>query len=194
MSSILSLSSSLNTNNVTGKTHGKGGFLPALGTWYGDPRGAGSGGACGLGDDVQYPPFSSMISAGNANIFLHGKGCGDCYQTITDECPGACNNVPYHFDLSGTAFGAMANPGKADDLRNLGQVDIQYRRVECSYGKTSIAFKISEKTNPNWFATSIEFVDGDGKLSYVEIAQAHLTNFVPMQNTWGAVWAHVSKT
>nr|GEV56264.1 hypothetical protein [Tanacetum cinerariifolium] len=155
MSSILSLSSSLNTNNVTGKTHGKGGFLPALGTWYGDPRGAGS--------------VSSIISAGNANIFLHGKGCGDCYQikctrwphcsgypitvTITDECPGACNNVPYHFDLSGTAFGAMANPGKADDLRNLGQVDIQYRRVECNYGKTTIAFKISEKTNPNWLTS-----------------------------------------
>lgn len=39
-----------------------------------------TGGACGWGDDVQYPPFSSMISAGNANIFLHGKGCGDCYQ------------------------------------------------------------------------------------------------------------------
>lgn len=48
--------------------------------------------------------------------------------TITDECPGACNNVPYHFDLGRTAFGAMANPGRADDLRNLGQVDIQYRR------------------------------------------------------------------
>ncbi|PWA75083.1 Barwin-like endoglucanase [Artemisia annua] len=203
LSLFVSHSSCLNTN-VTGKAHGKDGFLPALGTWYGDPRRPGSGGACGWADDVHYPPFSSMISAGNANIFLHGKGCGDCYQikctrrphcsgypitvTITDECPGACNNVPYHFDLGRTAFGAMANPGQADDLRKLGQVDIQYRRVKCNYGKTTIAFKISEKTNPNWFATSIEFVDGAGELGYVEIAQAHSTNFVKMQNTWGAVW------
>ena len=48
--------------------------------------------------------------------------------TITDECPGACNDVPFHFDLSGFAFGAMANPGQDENLRNLGQVDIQHQR------------------------------------------------------------------
>ncbi|KAI3497491.1 hypothetical protein L1887_40139 [Cichorium endivia] len=179
-------------------------FSPALGTWYGDPRGAGSGGACGWANDVQSPPFSAMIAAGNARIFLQGKGCGDCYQikctrepfcsgnpitiTITDECPGACNNVPFHFDLSGTAFGAMANPGKAENLRNLGQVDIQYRRVPCHYGGTNIAFKLDAKTNPNWFATAIEFVDDDGGLRSVEIAPASTQQFVPMKNIWGAVW------
>ncbi|XP_076957346.1 putative expansin-B14 [Bidens hawaiensis] len=103
-----------------------------------------TGGACGWSNDVQSPPFSSMIAAGNANIYLQGKGCGNCYQilctrvpycsmipvtvTITDECPGACNNVPFAFDLSGTAFGAMSSPGQADNLRNLGRVDVQYRR------------------------------------------------------------------
>ncbi|XP_023734986.1 expansin-B15-like [Lactuca sativa] len=180
------------------------GFSPALGTWYGDPRGAGSGGACGWANDVQSPPYSAMIAAGNSRIYLQGKGCGDCYQikcsrepycssnpitvTITDECPGACNNVPFHFDLSGTAFGAMANPGQVDNLRNLGQVDIQFRRVPCYYGRTNIAFKIDAKTNPNWFATAIEFEDGDGGLSSVEISPAGSQQFVPMKNIWGAVW------
>ncbi|CAI9284831.1 unnamed protein product [Lactuca saligna] len=180
------------------------GYSPALGTWYGDPRGAGSGGACGWANDVLSPPFSAMIAAGNSRIFLQGKGCGDCYQikcnrepycsknpirvTITDECPGACNNVPFHFDLSGTAFGAMANPGQADNLRNLGQVDIQYRRVQCYYGRTKIAFKIDAKTNPYWFATAIEFQDKDGGLRSVEIASANTRRFVPMKNIWGAVW------
>ncbi|KAI3703999.1 hypothetical protein L1987_74200 [Smallanthus sonchifolius] len=181
-----------------------GGFTPALGTWYGDPNGAGSGGACGWADDVKSPPFSSMIAAGNSRIFLQGKGCGECYEimcsrepycsrnpitvTITDECPGACNNVPFHFDLSGYAFGAMANPGQADNLRNLGQVDIQFQRVPCNYGRTRIAFKIDSATNHNWFATRIEFADREGALQSVAIAPSGTQEFVPMNNLWGAVW------
>ncbi|GKE47646.1 expansin-B15-like protein, partial [Tanacetum coccineum] len=47
--------------------------------------------------------------------------------TISNECPGKCNEVPFHFDLSGFAFGAMANPGQEHNLRQLGQVDIQYK-------------------------------------------------------------------
>ena len=41
------------------------------------------GGACGFEDDVGQPPYSAMISAGNANIFRAGHGCGRCYQVPT---------------------------------------------------------------------------------------------------------------
>lgn len=61
-------------------------------------------------------------------------------------------------------------------------------RVPCNYGRTKIAFKIEEKTNPNWFGSAIEFVDGVGELSYVAIGQANSKRFVQMQNSWGAVW------
>ncbi|KAJ9552340.1 hypothetical protein OSB04_016385 [Centaurea solstitialis] len=192
------------TDGVEVLVNGTDGFSPALGTWYGDRRGSGSGGACGWADDVKSPPFSSMIAAGNSRIFLGGKGCGNCYQikcsrapfcsgrpitvTVTDECPGRCNDVPFHFDLSGFAFGALANPGQDENLRNLGQVDIQYQRVPCNYGGTKIAFKIQAKSNPNWFATAIEYANGDGGLGSVEIAPAGSQAFVHMKNIWGAVW------
>ncbi|MFS7997602.1 putative expansin/pollen allergen, DPBB domain, RlpA-like domain superfamily [Helianthus anomalus] len=74
---LLNLSSCLCVRN---NTFGQNGFASALATWYGDETGSGSGGACGWEDDVKYPPFSSMIAAGNANIFLKGKGCGHCFQ------------------------------------------------------------------------------------------------------------------
>ena len=48
--------------------------------------------------------------------------------TITDECPGSCNDDGIHFDLSGKAFGALAYSGQEYNLRNAGKISIQYRR------------------------------------------------------------------
>ncbi|KAK1390174.1 Expansin/Lol pI [Heracleum sosnowskyi] len=182
-----------------------GGFAPALATWYGPPDGPGSGGACGFDKDVGQSPYSAMISAGNAKIFLSGHGCGQCYQvqcsasqfcsgqpitvTITDECPGACNNVPFHFDLSGHAFGAMAKPGLENNLRQLGQVNIQFRRVPCNYWGAKIAFKIDQHINPNYFASAIEYINGDGDIRSMQVRPANSGQWIPMQQSWGATWS-----
>ncbi|XP_042506415.1 putative expansin-B2 [Macadamia integrifolia] len=181
------------------------GWSPAGATWYGSATGAGSdGGACGYGTSVEQSPFSSMVSAGGPSLYKSGKGCGACYQVkctdnaacsenpvtvvITDECPG-CVSESVHFDLSGTSFGAMAKSGQADQLRNAGQLQIQYQRVECNYGGTKLAFHVDAGSNSDYFAAMIEFEDGDGDLSGVDLKQAlDSDTWLSMQESWGAVW------
>ncbi|XWS45881.1 hypothetical protein CRYUN_Cryun14cG0017100 [Craigia yunnanensis] len=181
------------------------GWSPAGATWYGSPTGAGSdGGACGYGSSVEQAPLSAMVSAGGPSLFKSGKGCGACYEVkcttnsacsgnpvtvvITDECPD-CVSESVHFDLSGTSFGAIANSGQAEQLRNAGVLQIQYRKVDCNYRGTTIAFHVDSGSNPNYFATLVEYENGDGDLSSVDLKQAlDSDSWLSMQQSWGAVW------
>ncbi|MQM05435.1 hypothetical protein Taro_038247 [Colocasia esculenta] len=183
-----------------------GGWSPAGATWYGNANGFGSdGGACGYGKTVGQPPFSSMISAGGPSLFKSGKGCGACYQVkctshptcsgnpvtvvITDECPGGpCVAESVHFDLSGTAFGAMARPGQADQLRSAGRIPIEFVRTRCNYPGWKIAFRIDAGSNPFFLAVLIEFENGDGDISAVQLFQDKSGSGSPMQQLFGAVW------
>ncbi|RWR87464.1 putative expansin-B2 [Cinnamomum micranthum f. kanehirae] len=181
-------------------------------TWYGSPNGYGSdGGACGYGNAVEQAPFSSLVSAGGPSLFKSGKGCGACYQVkcndnaacsgnpvtvaITDECPGGpCVAEAAHFDLSGTAFGAMAISGQADQLRNAGVLQIQYRRVPCNYPGRNVAFHVDAGSNPYYLSVVVEFEDGDGDLTGLDLHQASSSptsdskDWISMQQSWGADW------
>lgn len=180
-------------------------WSPAGATWYGSANGAGSdGGACGYGTAVDQAPFSAKITAGGPSIYKSGKGCGACYEVkcttnsacsenpvtvvLTDECPG-CVSESVHFDLSGTSFGAMAKSGEADKLRAAGQLNIQYRKVACNYPGQTLTFKVDAGSNSNYFATLIEYEDGDGELGSVGLKQAlDSGSWESMQESWGAVW------
>ncbi|XP_025636371.1 putative expansin-B2 [Arachis hypogaea] len=166
-------------------------------TWYGTPDGAGSeSGACKYGKTVENPPISKLTAAAGHYIFRQGYGCGACYEVkctdnpacsgksvtvvVSDECPW-CSG--YHFNLSGAAFASLANPSQQDTLRKLGQVNLQYRRVSCSFGD-SIAFMVGEKSRSEYLEVSMEYVNGD--------ADVHIENTISFDNishVWGPTWS-----
>ena len=145
-------------------------WLEAKATWYGKPTGAGpddNGGGCGY-KDVNKAPFNSMGACGNVPIFKDGLGCGSCFEIKCDK-PAECSGEPvvvyitdmnyepiaaYHFDLAGTAFGAMAKKGEEEKLRKAGIIDClarsagrreprQKKSRECRIRATSLPRKVT---------------------------------------------------
>ncbi|XP_062200681.1 expansin-B6-like [Phragmites australis] len=182
------------------------GWLPAKATWYGAPNGAGpddNGGACGFKHTNQYP-FSSMTSCGNEPIFKDGKGCGSCYQVRClkrnhPACSGQAKTVmitdmnyypvaKYHFDLSGTAFGAMALPGLNDRLRHAGIIDMQFRRVPCNFPGLTINFHVEHGSNPMYLAVLVEYGNKDGNVVQMDLMEANSGYWAPMRESWGSIW------
>lgn len=63
--------------------------------------------------------------------------------------------------------------------------------MACDYSGKNIAFHVDAGSNPNYFATVIEFEEGDGDLSGVELKEASSSNdeyWRALQQSWGAVW------
>ncbi|CAN6300213.1 unnamed protein product [Urochloa humidicola] len=180
-------------------------WLAAGATWYGLPTGAGpydNGGACGI-KGVNLPPYSGMTACGNVPIFKDGRGCGSCYQ-IRCNAPEECSNepvtvfitdmnydpiAPYHFDLSGLAFGALAKPGLGDKLRHRGIIDMQFRRVRCKYAPgQKIVFHVEHGSNPYYLAVLVKFVSNDGDIVQMDLKEKASPEWKPMKLSWGAIW------
>ncbi|KAM0821172.1 hypothetical protein ACQ4PT_029713 [Festuca glaucescens] len=184
-------------------------WLPAKATWYGAPTGAGpddNGGACGYKHVNQYP-FMSMGSCGNEPLFKDGMGCGACYRIrcVNDRsCSGKPETVmitdmnyypvaKYHFDLSGTAFGAMAKPGLNDKLRHAGIIDIQFRRVRCKHQGLNVNFHVQRGSNPNYLALLVQYANRDGTVVRMDLMQSTRSGsptgtWEPMTHSWGAIF------
>ncbi|CAL9052011.1 unnamed protein product, partial [Musa banksii] len=130
--------------------------------------------------------------------------CGACYQVlctknaacsgkpvtivITDVCPGGpCLAESAHFDLSGTAIGAMTGfvEQECSKCSTLGQ---NSHRVQCNDRGAGVAFHVGAGTNPYYFAVLIECEGGDGDIAAVHIKQRQSSSWIPMQQSCGTVW------
>ncbi|KAI9086998.1 hypothetical protein K1719_030959 [Acacia pycnantha] len=157
-------------------------------------------GACGFGS------FGATVNGGDvsaaSNLYRDGLGCGACYQVrctnsaycsdkgmtivITDQGSGPGTD----FILSKRAFSHMAqNSDAAATLLAYGVVDIQYRRVPCSYPNKNITIKIHEgSSNPNYLAFVIEYQQGKRDITAVQLCETQ--NFVCklLSRSFGTVW------
>ncbi|GLJ06554.1 hypothetical protein SUGI_0041790 [Cryptomeria japonica] len=173
-------------------------FVDSRAAYYGTPDGLGtSSGACGYGEygrDVK----AGNVAAASQLLYRNGAGCGACYQVrcknkylctysgvtvvVTDHGEGDRTD----FIMSPHAFTTMAWPGKDEQLKALGVVDIE---VACNYPGHNIWFQINKSTNyPYYLSLMLLYQGGQRDVVAVELSQERTSDWKAMRRSYGAVW------
>lgn len=63
-------------------------------------------------------------------------------------------------------------------------------RVACEYPGKKIAFHVDQGSNPYYFAVVVEYEDGEGDLSGIDLKEegSGSSEWRAMQQSWGATW------
>ncbi|TVU10547.1 hypothetical protein EJB05_44088, partial [Eragrostis curvula] len=169
-------------------------------------------GVCGYGETVATAPCSSMVAA-VAPIRVPTEVpdkilCGACYKitcqghpacstdgvtvTVADVCRGGpCLEEANHVDLSGHAFGRMAQPGREDELPAAGTVSMIKGWVGCVYDSPP-ALVVHPSATGQDFKFTLLFAPGKGMANWLtlELKEAlHPTDDWKRATWWeGASW------
>lgn len=64
--------------------------------------------------------------------------------------------------------------------------------MQCAWPGVNATFAVEPGSSPSYLAVLIEYEDGDSDLDAVDISQGGTGQWVPMQQSWGAVWKLIS--
>ncbi|CAA2999562.1 expansin-like B1 [Olea europaea subsp. europaea] len=175
------------------------GFQKSRASYYGSPEGLGTAtGACGFGE------FGKTVNngevAGVSRLYSGGSGCGACYM-VKCKIPRYCSEEGANvvvtdygegdrtdFIMSKRGYEKMARPNMAPQLFAYGVVDIEYRRVPCSYNR-NLELRIHENSNyPSYLALAPIYKDGMSDITGIDIGLEDSEEWSPMRRAYGTVF------
>lgn len=158
-------------------------------------------GACGFGEYGRKMNWYDGRVAAVSGLYRNGAGCGTCYQVrclVAELCDsngaylvatdqGYGDNTD--FIMSQRAFLKLGRDDNASqELKKYGTLDIEYKRVPCTYTGNVLFYIKETSSNPGYFALVILNVNGIHDVTAVEMWQVDSREWKPLNRNHGAVF------
>ncbi|KAL3497578.1 hypothetical protein ACH5RR_040310 [Cinchona calisaya] len=175
-------------------------YVTTRATYYGSPDCLGTpSGACGYGEYGR--TVNNAEVCGVSRLYKNGIGCGACYQ-VRCKHPKYCSEegtkvvtTDYgeghdtDFILSVRAYTKLARQNFAAQLFAAGVVEVEYRRIPCSYPGANLLVKVHEHSKyPDYLAVVILYQGGASDITAVEVYEESCKQWRGLRRAYGAVW------